>query len=109
VAAHPETRQRIQLSGCPRVSGKDIVLLLDSSGMGGIERHVSILCRALNDNGHPARIALLADHGEHDFLRLLQSEHAPFDTLSGGIKGIWRMLRADAPALLHTHGYKAGL
>lgn len=91
------------------MSAGSIVLLLDSSGIGGIERHVSILCRALNHRGRPARIALLDDHGEHDFLRLLRSEKLPFEILEGGFRGVWRMLRQAQPSLLHTHGYKADL
>ncbi|MEP9367852.1 glycosyltransferase family 4 protein [Xanthobacter sp. VNH20] len=91
------------------MAGGDIWQLLDSRGIGGIERHVAILTQALNDAGRPARAVLLADHGDHDFLRQLRAAHVPFTVLPGGFQPLRAALADARPALLHTHGYKAGI
>jgi len=89
--------------------GHDIWQLVDASGIGGIERHVSVLTQALNAAGHPARVLLLADHGDHPFLTQLRAEHVPFEVLDGRFATLLRRLRTERPAVLHTHGYKAGI
>ena len=45
-----------------------IRLLVDSSGIGGIERHVAVLAQALRRRGYDARVLLLADHGANAWL-----------------------------------------
>ncbi|OYW35551.1 MAG: hypothetical protein B7Z45_06535, partial [Azorhizobium sp. 12-66-6] len=87
----------------------EIWQLVDSRGIGGIERHVSVLTQALNAAGHPARVLLLADHGEHPFLAQLRAEQVPFAVLDGRFSTLLRRLRTERPRLLHTHGYKAGI
>jgi hypothetical protein len=37
-------------------------LLVDSSGIGGIERHIAVLAGALRRDGIDARVWLFADH-----------------------------------------------
>ena len=93
--------------GAPLGSG--IRLLVDSSGIGGIERHVAVLTGALRRRGYDARILLLDDHGEHAWVKQLAAEGVPFDVNRGGVKGLFRRLRTERTALLHTHGYKAGV
>ncbi|MFG1412480.1 glycosyltransferase family 4 protein [Xanthobacter sp. VTT E-85241] len=91
------------------MAGGEIWQLVDSRGIGGIERHVAILTQALNDAGRPARAVLLADHGDHDFLRQLRAAAVPFTVLPGGFRPLRAALADGLPALLHTHGYKAGI
>ncbi|MGA8169930.1 MAG: glycosyltransferase family 4 protein [Methylocystis sp.] len=86
-----------------------IVILIDSSGIGGIERHVAILARGLRRLEFDARIALLADHGPNAWLSQLENLGLPYDILDGGIGGLLSTLRREKVALLHTHGYKAGI
>ena len=86
-----------------------IWLLLDASGMGGIEKHVCVLCRALVDSGRPAEIVLLTDHGRTPFVDRIEAEGLPYRVLNGGASALVRALRQARPALVHTHGYKAGV
>lgn len=86
-----------------------IWLLLDASGMGGIEKHVCVLCRALIDSGRRAEIVLLTDHGRTPFRDRLDTEGLPYRVLRGGACALVRALRQARPALVHTHGYKAGV
>lgn len=86
-----------------------ITLLLDSSGLGGIETHVATLAEALLSAGHSVEILFLADYGDNPFHRQLLARKLPFSTLSGGFGGLRRHLRAGRTGLLHTHGYKAGI
>ncbi len=86
-----------------------ICILLDSSGTGGIERHVTILARGLQDRGLDARIVLLQDHGDTNFVKLLHAEKLAFEQLDGSWRGLRKALENISPMLVHTHGYKAGV
>jgi glycosyltransferase involved in cell wall biosynthesis len=86
-----------------------IWLLVDSSTVGGIERHVATLAQALIRAGHEARILLLADHGANPWLDQLRAAGLPYRFLDNSLNGLLSALRAERPALLHTHGYKANI
>ena len=83
--------------------------LLDSSQIGGIESHVAALSALLNAHGRPTTIVLLAPHPANPWLTQLAAAGLAFRTLEGGPAALLRALRRDRPALLHTHGYKAGI
>ncbi len=86
---------------------------IDSSSVGGAERHIATLADGLRRRGHPTEIVLLADHtkthGPNAWLPQLADAGLPFRHLDGSLLGIRHALRATRPALLHTHGYKAGI
>lgn len=94
--------------GKRRVTG-EIWQFVDSSGIGGIETHVRVLARALIDAGHPARVLLLAAHGDNPWLGQLAGAHVPVEVLDGRFGTLLARLKRERPALLHTHGYKAGI
>ncbi len=83
--------------------------LVDSSGIGGIETHMRVLTRALNEAGRPARVVLLAPHGANPWLDQLKADAVTFEVLDGRFGTLLQRLRTERPALLHTHGYKAGI
>lgn len=83
--------------------------LVDSGGVGGIETHVRLLAGALIAAGHPARVVLLADHGDNPWLGQLAAAGLPVTVLNGRFGTLLRRMRAERPALIHTHGYKAGI
>jgi glycosyltransferase involved in cell wall biosynthesis len=86
-----------------------IWILVDSSTLGGIERHVATLVEALHRVPIAAEIVLLAAHGANPWLQQLQMADLPFRVLDGSISGLWAALRQARPELLHTHGYKANI
>jgi len=86
-----------------------IRLVVDSSGVGGIERHVAVLTKALRRRGYDAQIILLSDHGDNAWLRQLEAEQIPYEINSGGTKGLFQKLAARGIGLVHTHGYKADI
>ncbi len=86
----------------------EIWLLLDSRGLGGIESHVLALADALSRTARPVRVVFLEDHGAHPLHQRLEEIGVPCRSLAGGIAALRSALRAR-PALVHTHGYKAGL
>lgn len=86
-----------------------ISLLLDSSGLGGIETHVATLAETLLASGRPVEILFLADHGENPFYKQLEARGLAYSVLTGGFSGVRRHLRQHQCGLLHTHGYKAGI
>lgn len=99
---------RQTVAGKRRSTG-EIWLLLDSSGIGGIESHVLCLGSALLELGLPVRVLFLADHGHHPLHDALVDLGVPFRVIAGGWVGLVRAVAAAAPSLIHTHGYKAGI
>ncbi len=89
--------------------GAEIWLLLDSRGLGGIESHVIALATGLREAGQAARVVFLEDHGPHPMRETLMARRIPLTALEGGAPGLVRALRRRRPAILHTHGYKAGI
>jgi glycosyltransferase involved in cell wall biosynthesis len=89
--------------------GKRICILVDSSQVGGIERHIELLASGLRRRGVDARVTLLADHGPNPWLDGLAAAGVPFDINRGGTRGLVRGLRRERADLVHTHGYKAGI
>ncbi len=87
----------------------EIWQLVDSSTVGGIETHVGVVARALMDQGLPTRVMRLADHGPNPWLAQLAAAGVPNGVVGGGFLGLLRALRQQRPALVHTHGYKAGI
>jgi glycosyltransferase involved in cell wall biosynthesis len=86
-----------------------IWILVDSSSIGGIERHVATLAAALRRVTVSTEIVLLAPHGANPWLQQLQAAQLPFRVLDGSLAGLLAALRQAQPALLHTHGYKANI
>lgn len=86
----------------------DVWLLIDSSGVGGIERHVASLATELRARDVGCRIVLLDDHGRHGWLAQLDAAGLPY-VIAGGGRRLLRLTRRLRPAVIHTHGYKAGI
>ena len=87
----------------------DILLLLDSSGIGGIESHVATLSLALERAGHRARVVLLARHGDNPFEAQLAAQGRRFEALDGRFRSLVARFAGGDVGLVHTHGYKAGV
>lgn len=82
---------------------------IDSSGIGGIERHVEILAGGLLDNQKACEVIIYADHDNNCWLKQLKAAHIPFRVLGGSVTEFTSALRLHKPSLVHTHGYKAGI
>ena len=88
---------------------REIWLLLDSRGLGGIETHVAELATGLRAAGESPRVLFLTDHGPHPLQPRLEADGIPWGVVSGGVSGLRRALRRDRPRVLHTHGCKANI
>ena len=86
-----------------------VELLVDSSAVGGIERHIEVLSGGLRGRGVDARVLLLAGHGDNPWYDQLYAADIPFDVNERGTVGLISRLRREEISLLHTHGYKAGI
>jgi len=102
-----ETLSSLLPSSRARTGG--VRLLLDTSGIGGIERHVTVLTAALRRRGVDASILRLADHGDNPWLQQIDAAGIPHAVNTGGAIGLGRRLASEDVGLLHTHGYKAGI
>jgi glycosyltransferase involved in cell wall biosynthesis len=83
--------------------------LIDSSGVGGIERHVATLTTSLRAVRLPAEVVLYQDHGPNPWREQLESAGLTPRMLDGSPLGLLRAIAAARPGLIHTHGYKAGV
>lgn len=86
-----------------------IWLLVDSSTVGGIERHVATLAQAFAGRGERTEVVLLAPHANNPWLRQLDAAAIPFTILDGTFGGLLRAIEKSAPDIIHTHGYKANI
>ncbi len=82
---------------------------IDSSSVGGAERHVASLVDSLRRHGQPAEAVLLQDHGANPWLLQLSAAGLPFRHLDGRLATLIQALKSERPCILHTHGYKAGI
>lgn len=87
----------------------DILHLVDSRGIGGIETHIRVTATALKRAGHTMRVVFLKRYGQpHPLEAVLKAEGV--DVLyADEAGGLWTILWAKRPTLLHSHGYKANL
>jgi glycosyltransferase involved in cell wall biosynthesis len=100
------------------VSALRIVHLCAPAGVGGLERIVEGLGAGLNDRGHEVSVAAVVDPGVDDppFLKTLEAAGVRVDRVKVRGRGYLRevrqvraLLRAQAPQVLHTHGYRSDL
>lgn len=108
VAWYQECHERNEerLVNDPDVRPDEIWLLVDSRDAGGIETHMVLLCRALQDSGFNPVIVLMSDYGSHP----LFSRHSDLAVKQLARPGkLAAALRRGEPSLVHTHGYKAGI
>ena len=82
---------------------------IDSSSVGGAERHIETLAGSLARQGAAVRVLLLAEHGDNPWQQQLAAAGLDCRHLDGRFGSLVRALRATPPELLHTHGYKAGI
>jgi glycosyltransferase involved in cell wall biosynthesis len=83
--------------------------LVDTRSFGGIERHVGILAAALRAIGLATEVVCYADYGGNPWLRELAADGVPVRMLNDSPSALLAAVWKERPALLHTHGYKAGI
>ncbi len=92
---------------------KSVWLVLDSSDMGGIETHVYHLATALLKKDLEVHVIFLKDYatekGPHPLIPMLEKAHINHLFLNGKLGHFLSSVRNSSPAVLHSHGYKAGL
>jgi glycosyltransferase involved in cell wall biosynthesis len=86
-----------------------IWLVLDSRSNGGIETHVLELAKGLGQYGLDLTVIFLKDYGFHPLRESLLEAKIKTISLDSGLGSLIKRLRKFKPALIHSHGYKAGL
>jgi glycosyltransferase involved in cell wall biosynthesis len=86
-----------------------IWLLLDSRDLGGIESHVLALAKGLRGEGLRPEIVFWAEYGAHPLLPEIAAAGLAWRALGGSFADLLTQARRAQPALIHTHGYKAGI
>ncbi len=87
---------------------KEIWLLLDSSQFGGIESHVLELSSALGKYTN-VRVVFLSEQLQHPLIPHLKQRGIAFSFCHRGFASLARLIFRCRPAIIHTHGYKAGI
>lgn len=83
--------------------------LVDSSTLGGIERHIEMLAGGLRNAGYNCEVMLYDDHGKNPWFQQLEAADIPYQVLEGTTRDLHKTIREQTPDLIHTHGYKAGI
>jgi glycosyltransferase involved in cell wall biosynthesis len=83
--------------------------LIDSRTIGGAERHIASVVQALTERGVRAEAVLYRDYGNNPWVTQLRDARVSVRILNGTLRGLIKELARDPPAILHTHGYKAGI
>ncbi len=83
--------------------------IVDSSTIGGIERHMALLTESLLRHGIETQLVLYQDHGANPWIDQLDQAGIKARHLEGTFGGLVRALRQDRPVLVHSHGYKANI
>jgi len=91
------------------MSNKTLWLLLDSRHPGGIESHVLQLAEGLHQHRLNIQVVFLNNYGNHPLRNALNNKKIPTFSLNGKLSSLWSLIRRQQPALIHTHGYKAGI
>ncbi|MDG1286206.1 MAG: glycosyltransferase family 4 protein [Rickettsiales bacterium] len=92
-----------------RKEGTEIWLAVDSQHFGGIESHIYQLATGLLQFGYQPRVVFLRDYGKHPLREALQKADISIMTLAHPCRGWKEAILRHRPALIHTHGYKAGI
>ena len=90
-------------------SSRDILLFVDSSTFGGIETHLLQLASGLVASGQQVKVVFFKDYGPHPLGDALKEQNIPVIFLRWGGFSLLTLLTQTRPALLHSHGYKAGI
>jgi len=90
-------------------SGNTIWLVLDSRSNGGIETHVLELAKGLVQYGLDLTVIFLKDYGFHPLRESLLEAEIATVSLDSGLGSLIKRIQKSKPALIHSHGYKAGL
>ena len=85
-----------------------ILHYLDTRNVGGIETHVETIAAAQRDLDLDARILVHKNYVGSPSQARLAAGPAPVQ-VAGSFSGLLGLLRHERPAMLHTHGYKAGI
>ena len=90
-----------------------IWLILDSRSFGGIETHILQLAKGLikyqQNTKIRVKVIFLSDYGEHPLKEKLSNENIPYSIMKRGLYSLFKEVSKKKPALIHSHGYKAGI
>lgn len=83
--------------------------ILDTRNMAGIESHVAELAQGLMSSNWSVTVVFLNDFGPHPLKTILDQSGIEWFCLNGTVTALWKAISEYKPALIHTHGYKAGI
>jgi glycosyltransferase involved in cell wall biosynthesis len=102
------------LSSAHTKGAHPLLLLIDASNIGGIERHVQSLAHTFHSSRFAPQIVLLKHYQTNLWRQGLSAQNLPFVELDGRFSSLLRFVKtarsnSASPIVMHTHGYKAGI
>ncbi|CCQ12012.1 Glycosyltransferase [Pseudoalteromonas luteoviolacea B = ATCC 29581] len=87
-----------------------VLMIVDSSQIGGIETHILNVSLLLKSKGVTCTVLFLKDHNNAVLYERLNSSGIDYQFANGSIKTLVSILsKLSSNTVLHTHGYKAGV
>ncbi|KPH64118.1 glycosyltransferase family 4 protein [Pseudoalteromonas sp. NEC-BIFX-2020_002] len=87
-----------------------VLLLIDSSLLGGVETHIIELNKLLKKNQITSTVLFIQDHNNEPFYALLDDANISYTFSDGSYTTTARLVnQIDINTVLHTHGYKASI
>lgn len=86
-----------------------IWLLIDSSQIGGIETHILQLAKGLQDHAQSVQVFFIRCYPNHPIYNLLEQKKIQYSFLDKSPLSLIQSIMQQRPAIIHTHGYKAGI
>ncbi|MDX1739231.1 MAG: glycosyltransferase, partial [Alphaproteobacteria bacterium] len=87
----------------------EVLQIVDSSKAGGIETHILQVSRGLKNTGWLVRVVFIENYGPHPLKDSLKELGIDYHVLDGRISTFLRFIGQNRSAILHSHGYKAGI
>ena len=85
-----------------------IRLVIDAKMLGGVETHVMNLCEELVARSNDCKIIFVCDYPNNPLYSISNSRGLSYIACSN-YRELFRVLKADKPDIIHSHGYKANI
>lgn len=92
-----------------KISNKQVLIVLDSQLFGGIESHVLHLSQLLQSKQVDHCVCIWQGYSHQPICQRLDRLNLPYCVLNGKLNSLLTLLSANPKAVIHTHGYKAGI
>jgi glycosyltransferase involved in cell wall biosynthesis len=88
---------------------RKILLLIDTSSFGGIEKHVATLANVLSDKGHDVTVYIYQNHNNNNPLYQQLNDQVNLVISDGEVYTLRKFIVDNKFNIVHSHGYKMNI